>query len=129
MDTITLSGFTFPENTITGDKTFTINLEIPSGSAAVFKGGMTRKEITMTIVDDGLLRLTPSIARQYRYADEDVGNVVLEYTLSSAISSNLTFKVRLSDANLPALANATKGVDYQDVMGEFVRSHKVKLSG
>ena len=32
----------------------------------------------------------------------------------------LHLKSELFDANLPTLANATKGVDYQDVTGEFV---------
>ena len=131
-NTISLSGFNIPANTTNGNKTFTITLMISSGSEAVFVGGMTRKVITMTIIDDGVLRLTPSIAPSSaldQFVDEDIGNVIVNYSLSFAISSDISFDVELSDANLNAQVNATKGVDYIDVENQTITIPAGETSG
>ena len=112
-DNVSLSGFTIPNNTAKdGDKTFRINLSITSGSA-VFSGGVTQKQITMTIVDDDSLVLTVSRPGD-QYVSEDIGNVSLNYTLATAISSTITFDVALSDGVRRGFFSpeATFGTDY-----------------
>ena len=100
-DNVSLSGFNIPNNAARdGDKTFRINLSITSGSA-VFLGGETQKQITMTIIDDESLVVTmtqsPSAAPLPTVVDEDVGNVFVNYSLARAISSPVTFEVVLTD--------------------------------
>ncbi len=125
-DNISLSGFSFPDNS-EGDreKTFSINLSITSG--AVFLGGDTQKTIEMTIVDDDKLRLTPSVSSNF--VDEDAGSYVINYTLSAAISTDITFRVRLGNPNRPGYTNATKGVDYEDLDNHIVTISPGETSG
>ena len=125
-DNISLSGFSFPDNS-EGDreKTFSISLRIITG--AVFLGGETQRNITMTIVDDDLLRLTPSVSSTI--VKEDAGEFVVNYSLSNAISSDVTFKVRLSNANRPGYGNARKNVDYGDIENETITIPPGETSG
>ena len=114
-------GFSIPDNsTRDGDKTFTISLEITSGSA-VFLGGMTRKEITMTIVDDEsfLVSTWTDVSR----INEDVGDVLVYYSLSKTISSTITFNAALSDGAPPpgyTILDSQKGADYEDLQNSTI---------
>ena len=113
---VSLSGFNIPNNpTKNGNKTFRIGLSITSGSA-VFFGGLTQKQITMTIVDDDSLVLTTSRVGE-QDIDEDVGNVNINYSLATVISSPITFNVGLSDGVIVGFnpPQANFGSDYGSV--------------
>ena len=91
-----LSGFQILNNsTQDGDKTFRIDLSITSGGA-VFLGGATTKQITMTIIDDESLVVTTSRSEPQE-VDEEVGEVFVYYSLARSISSPITFDLSLSD--------------------------------
>ena len=130
MEDVSLSGFTIPNNaTSDGDKTFKITLAISSGNA-VFLGGVTQKDITMTIVDDeSFLLSTRTSAQSFQ---EDVGEVIVYYSLSRAISSAVTFDVALTDGASSAgeiIYYTEKGTDYEDLNISMVTIPPGQTSG
>ena len=114
---VSLSGFNIPSNTTRGgDKTFRITLTITSGNA-VFSGGDTQKQITMTIVDDESLVLTLSNSPEYLLVEEEIGQVIVNYSLAKPISSPVSFTAALANGVHSGfyIQIAEKGHDYVDL--------------
>ena len=104
-----LPSFTIHDNSnLDGNKTFTISLTITSG--AVFLGGTTQKNITMTIVDDESIYV--QLTNQLFSVDESDGEFVVEYSLSIPLISDVTFDYALSNGSAPG--SATKSIDYTE---------------
>ena len=120
--TIQIPNFVIADNAVNeGDRTFTIDLNILSG--AVFLGNVTRKTITMTIVDDDSLILSITNQTHENSVNEDVGKFVLNYSLSSTTVENVSFNFSLQDGT------AKKGFDYAEPANRTVTIPSGTLSG
>ena len=97
---LTLPGFSIPQNTTaSGNKTFNITLRLTQNNGvnvAVFPNGTATQTITMTIVDDESLTLSFGNSQNIR-VDEDAGEVVVGYSIATAISSDITFSYTLAN--------------------------------
>ena len=97
---LTLPGFSIPQNTTaSGNKTFNITLRLTQNNGvnvAVFPNGTATQTINMTIVDDESLTLSFGNSQNIR-VDEDAGEVVVGYSIATAISSDITFSYTLAN--------------------------------